>query len=140
MSMKMLLLYVVLVMMLPTSATAEGCKEVGPAFSWSNWYRTATTQCSLLCGGEGYEEQLRVRSRCAGGVGNPRYDIQYRNGTCVTSPCGDLCPPGVYRFLPHSWNQGLFYQCANEKAYLHRCPPNTVWGQNLRRCAWPWEV
>ncbi|XP_041362889.1 uncharacterized protein LOC121378675 [Gigantopelta aegis] len=97
-------------------------------------------ECSLLCGGSGYIENLRYRYRCYDDHPTTIVDIEYRNGTCHTEPCGDKCLPGVYRFLPHSTNPGRFYQCSNERAFLHRCPPNTVWGQALGRCAWPWEV
>ncbi|XP_041354465.1 uncharacterized protein LOC121372240 [Gigantopelta aegis] len=135
----MLLACVVLVMMLSMSVT-EGCTEVGRAFYWSRWDPMGYFDCSLLCGGEGFIKQHRVRARCLSNVGSPIDEYEHRNITCDRPPCGDLCPPGVNKFLPNRWHSQRFYQCANEKAYLMSCPRKTVWAQKLQRCAWPWEV
>ncbi|XP_041354353.1 uncharacterized protein LOC121372148 [Gigantopelta aegis] len=112
---------------------------MGPPFYWTDWENEE--ECSVLCG-TGLRPQIK-RAICYERFTCSPTDMpppDRRNVTCNTQPCGDTCPPGVYKFVPHPTNTHRFYQCANERAFLHRCPASLVWGQELGRCAWAWEV
>ncbi|XP_041354296.1 uncharacterized protein LOC121372099 [Gigantopelta aegis] len=136
----MLLSYVALMVMLAIAVNGNGQNQwMGPRYYWPDWENEE--ECSVLCG-SGLRPQIQ-RATCYKRLTcYPEYmpSPHRRNVTCNTQPCGDTCPPGVDQFLPHPTNTHRFYQCAFERAVLHHCPAPLVWGQDLGRCAWTWEV
>ncbi|XP_041354325.1 uncharacterized protein LOC121372127 [Gigantopelta aegis] len=136
----MLLLCVALVVTLSATVNVNGQhhSQMGPpSYYVADWENEE--ECSVLCG-TGLMPQIQ-RVKCVeyftcSSVPPPNR----RNVTCNTQPCGDTCPPGADNFVPHPSNPSRFYRCANEKAFLFRCPAPLVWGQKQRRCSWTWEV
>ncbi|XP_041354128.1 endochitinase-like [Gigantopelta aegis] len=121
----MLLFNVAILMVLAMAASAYRWN------SWTSWIDQE--ECRVLCGG-GYKLQQRTRSCQSGSCSGD--SLQQRNETCNTQSCGDKCPEGIKTFIPHATNIQRFYQCANGRAWLNRCPSVTVWNQRLTLCVW----
>ncbi|KAK7095384.1 hypothetical protein V1264_006799 [Littorina saxatilis] len=112
---------------------------------WTDWSRwKTTTMCTVLCGG-GVKNETRDRS-CTnpepskGGSACVGEDRTERTVNCNTKECGDLCPEGEDTYIAVC-NPRYFYQCqqgqegvVSTKAFLKKCPEETVWNQTSTTC------